>query len=129
MDDRDGQLGPILATYLGIPCVSVVSGVSISGSVATVHKEYSGGMMGEFEVELPAVLGIQAAGQVPRYAPVSKIRQVQETATIFEVSMGDLASGSGGTVSSMAPPAKGSRAEMLDSAEDLVDVLKEKGVL
>tara|TARA_B100000586_G_scaffold262185_1_gene230147 strand:+ start:83 stop:829 length:747 start_codon:yes stop_codon:yes gene_type:complete len=129
VDDRDGQLGPIVASYLDTPCVSVVSGVSVSGGTAVVHKEYSGGMMGEFEVDMPAVLGIQAAKQAPRYAPVSKIRQVQETASIEELSMGDLGSGSGSTIASMAPPEKGVSAEMLDDIEDLIDVLKEKGAL
>jgi electron transfer flavoprotein beta subunit len=129
VDDRDGQLGPIVASYLDTPCVSVVSGVSVSGGTAAVYKEYSGGMMGEFEVDMPAVLGIQAAKQAPRYAPVSKIRQVQETASIEEVSMGDLGSGSRSSVASMAPPAKGSGAEMLDDVEELIEVLKDKGVI
>jgi len=129
VDDRDGQLGPILASYLHVPCVSVVSGVALSGETAVVHKEYSGGMMAEFEVDLPAVLGIQAAKQAPRYAPVSKIRQVQETVAIEEVSMGDLGSGAGSSVASMAPPEKGVGAEMLDDVEDLIYVLKEQGAL
>ena len=129
VDDRDGQLGPIVASYLGAPCVSVVSGISISGGTAVVHKEYSGGMMGEFEVDMPAVLGIQAAKQAPRYAPVSKIRQVQETASIMEASMGDVGSANGSAVASMAPPTKGSGAEMLDDIDDLIDVLKDKGAI
>lgn len=131
VDDRDGQMGPILASYLNVPCVSVVSGVSVSVSdgTAVVHKEYSGGMMGEFEVDLPAVLGIQAAKQAPRYAPVSKIKQVQETAAIKEVSMGDLGSGAGSSVASMAPPEKGVGAKILDDVEALMDVLKDKGAL
>ena len=129
VDDRDGQLGPILASYLHVPCVSVVSGVALSGETAVVHKEYSGGMMAEFEVDMPAVLGIQAAKQAPRYAPVSKIRQVQETASIEEVSMGDVGSGSRSAVASMAPPAKGSGAEMLDDVEGLIEVLKDKGAI
>ena len=129
VDDRDGQLGPIVASYLGAPCVSVVSGVSVSDGTAVVHKEYSGGLMGEFEVDMPAVLGIQAAKQAPRYAPVSKIRQVQETASIEEVSMGDVGSGSRSAVASMTPPAKGSGAEMLDDVEGLIEVLKDKGAI
>ena len=129
VDDRDGQMAPILASYLHVPCVSVVSGVSVSDGTAVVHKEYSGGMMGEFEVDLPAVLGIQAAKQAPRYTPVSKIKQVQETAVIKEVSMGDLGSGAGSSVAIMAPPEKGAGAEILDDIEALMDVLKDKGAL
>ena len=129
VDDRDGQMGPILASYLNVPCVSVVSGVFVSNGMAVVHKEYSGGIMGEFEVDLPAVLGIQAAKQSPRYAPVSKIRQVQQTASIGEAGMGDLGPGSGSSVARMAPPEKGVGAEMLNDVEDLMDVLKDKGAL
>ena len=129
VDDRDGQLGPILASYIDTPCISVVSGVSVSDGTAVVHKEYSGGMMGEFEVDLPAVLGIQAAKQPPRYAPVSKIRQVQQTLTIEEASMGNLGSGGGSSVVNMVPPAKGAGAKMMDDVEDLIDILKETGVL
>jgi electron transfer flavoprotein beta subunit len=129
VDDRDGQLGPIVASYLNKPCVSVVSGVSVSGGIALVHKEYSGGMMGEFEVDLPGVLGIQASKQPPRYAPVSKIRQVQKTVSIEEASMGDLGSGSGSAITSMTTPEKGASAKMLDDVDDLIDVLKEKGAL
>lgn len=129
VDDRDGQLCPILATYLEVPCVSVVSGVAVSGSVVTLHKEYSGGFMAEYEVDTPAVLGIQAARQTPRYAPVSKIRQIQETATIESVEAGDAGAGAGSEVSKMAPPEKGSGAKMLGSAEELLAVLKEAGAL
>ena len=129
VDDRDGQLGPIVASYMNKPCVSVVSGIFVSGGMAVVHKEYSGGMMGEFEVDLPAVMGIQAAKQSPRYAPVSKIRQVQETMSVIEASMGDLGSGSGSSVASMAPREKGAGAEILEDVEALIDVFKDKGVI
>ena len=129
VDDRDGQLGPIIASYMNRPCVSVVSGVFVSGVTVVVHKEYSAGMMGEFEVDLPAVLGIQAAKQSPRYAPVSKIRQVQQTVSIKEAGMGDLGPGGGSSVANMAPPEKGTGAEMLDDVGDLMGVLKDKGAL
>ncbi len=129
VDDLDGQLGPIIAAYLDVPVVSVVTGIKIEGSAAVVHKEYSGGMMAEFEVEMPAVLGVQAARQTPRYAPVSKVRQVQQTATIEEKSAGDLAGGGGAEVVKMSPPEKGSGAQMLEGAEELLEVLKEKGVI
>ena len=118
-----------MAQYLSVPCVSVVAGVSLSGGQATVQKEYSGGMLGEFEIDLPAVLGIQAAAQAPRYAPVSKVRQIQQTETLQESAIGDLGSGAGSSIASMAAPAKGSGAEMLDDVDALLAVLKDKGVI
>ncbi|MDQ7053255.1 MAG: hypothetical protein Q9P14_10305 [candidate division KSB1 bacterium] len=63
----------------------MVSGVAPSNGAVTVQKEYAGGVMAEFEVDLPAVFGVQAARQTPRYAPVSRVRQVMRQAEIEEV--------------------------------------------
>jgi len=52
-----------------------------------VQKEYPGGYAAELDVRLPAVLGIQAAEQPPRYVPISRLRQVMKTATVEEVSV------------------------------------------
>ena len=49
--------------------------------------------------------------------------------SVIEASMGDLGSGSGSSVASMAPPEKGAGAEMLEDVEALIDVLKDKGVI
>ncbi|MBI3950488.1 MAG: electron transfer flavoprotein subunit beta/FixA family protein [Acidobacteria bacterium] len=92
IDDLDGQTGAILATYLGLPYVGVVSGIRLDDSerVATVTKEYPGGVLAEFSVKLPAVLGIQAAAQPPRYVPVARIRQAMKTAQIEEIAAPDV---------------------------------------
>lgn len=127
VDDRDGQLAPIVASSLGMPCVSAVTGVKVSGNAACIYKEYSGGIMAEFEADLPVVVGIQAAEQPPRYAPVSKIKQIQDSAELGSLS----AAASGAStleVLSLAPPPKGEGAKMLDSGSDLLEVLKELGV-
>lgn len=126
--DRDGWLGPLLAVHLKMPSVSVVTGIEINGNVATVQKEYSGGIMAEFEVDMPAVIGVQAAKQSPRYAPVSKVRQIQQSATIEEVSAGSSEGAAHSKVIKMAHPEKGGGAKMLNSVEEIVAVLKEKGV-
>ena len=127
-DERDGQLAPIVGALLDLPCVEVVTAVTPAGGGLVLHKEYSGGVVAEFEVDLPAVLGIQAAGQTPRYAPVSKVRQVQETATIETVPAAD-GNGSGLTVVEMRPPETGEGAQMLEGAEEVLAVLESKGVL
>ena len=129
VDDRDGQLGPFLASRMGLPCISVVSAVSLSGQTASVNKEYSGGMMAEFEVDLPAVLGIQAARETPRYAPVSKIRQMQQTSTLEEFTISTTAAGSGSTVSGFSQPEGGSGAKMISDVEELAELLNGLGVV
>jgi len=62
-DDLDGQVGPLLAELLSMPYVGYVSGAKIENKMATVIKEYPGGLLGEFLIELPAVLGIQASDE------------------------------------------------------------------
>ena len=127
-DDRDGQLGPMVAAVLGLPSVEVVTGIALAGGKATLHKEYSGGVMAEFEVDLPAVLGVQAARQPPRYAPVSKVRQVQQSAKIESIA-GTAAAEAGVQVVQMTPPETGKGAQMLESVEELLAVLQSKGAV
>ncbi len=127
-DDRDGQLGPMVAALLGVPSVEVVTGVSAAGANATLHKEFSGGVMAELEVTLPAVLGIQAAKQPPRYAPVSKVKAVQQSAKL-ETLAAPAAAGTGFAIVEMTPPEHGKGAEMLDGVAELMKVLESKGVI
>lgn len=132
-DDRDGQLGVLLAHYLGLPHVSVVTGVTVAGGAVTVHKEYGGGVTAEFDVSLPAVLGIQAARQTPRYVPVARVRQAMRSATIDEVS-GSAAGVTAGTgVNRMFKPESGAGARMLegsasDVAAKIIGIIREKGI-
>lgn len=132
-DDRDGQLGVLLAHYLGLPHVSVVTGVTLAGTTATVHKEYGGGVTAEFDVSLPAVLGIQAARQTPRYVPVARVRQAMRSATIEEISgsAGGVTAGAG--INRMFKPESGGGAQMLegtanDVAAKIIGIIREKGI-
>ena len=128
VDDREGMMGPMISAMLKIPCVSVVTRVDGGGSNISVQKEYFGGLTAAFDVQTPAVLGIQAARQTPRYAPVSKVRQIQQSSSLEEKSVSDSISNAKSEVTSMAPPIKTGGAKMLASVEELVEVLKSKGV-
>jgi electron transfer flavoprotein beta subunit len=132
-NDLDGSVGPLLAESLGLPYVGYVAGVTITGDKVTARKEYSGGLVAEVEVKLPAVLGIQASEQPPRYIAYSKIRQVMGTAKIEEKPTSlDLSGGI--SVSRMFKPEVAERATMLeggaeDVADKLVAIFKELGTL
>ncbi|MBI4635576.1 MAG: electron transfer flavoprotein subunit beta/FixA family protein [Candidatus Rokubacteria bacterium] len=132
-DDRDGQVGILLAEALGLPHVSVVSGVEPAGErTVTARQEYAGGVMAEFEVDLPCVLGIQAAREAPRYAPVSKIRQAMKTAKLEELEAGGERPTAGSTVIRMSKPESGAGAEMLEGspeevADRLLRILRDRG--
>ena len=133
-DDRDGQVGVLLGATLGLPHVSVVTGVEPAGhAMVSVRQEYAGGLVGELEVDLPAVLGIQAARQSPRYAPVSRVRQAMRTATLEEIAAPAVDATAGSHVSRIAKPAVAGRAEILEgSPEEVADrlytILAERGL-
>jgi len=132
LDDIDGWRAPLLATYMGIPHLSVVTHIAPADGGVTVSQEYAGGVTAEFDVSFPAVLGVQAARAVPRYAPVSKVRQAMQSATLEEVEAAE-GKGSGTRVRRLyAPPATG-HAEMLtgkadEVAERLAEIFRERGL-
>ena len=134
-DDLDGQVGVLLATYLGLPHISVVSGIEVEPmtQTATVNQEYAGGIMATFEVDLPAVLGVQASRAIPRYAPVSRVRQAMKTVSIEEIEATTPA-GAGISVRRMFKPESAEHAEMLEGDTDeivdrLIDILRERSLL
>jgi electron transfer flavoprotein beta subunit len=133
-NDLDGSVGPLLAGYLGAPYIGYVSGVTVIGDHVVVHKEYAGGLIGEYEVKLPAVLGIQASEKPPRYVAYSKIRQVMSTAKIEEQPVPNLDLSGGTPISRMFQPEVAERATMLEGgvdeiADKLVAIFKELGTL
>ncbi|MBM3152614.1 MAG: electron transfer flavoprotein subunit beta [Chloroflexi bacterium] len=133
-NDLDGAVGPLMAEYLSLPYVGYVAGITVYGDKVIARKEYSGGLVAEVEVKLPAVLGIQAAEQPPRYVAYSKIRQVMGTANIEESPIAGLDLSAGTAVSRMFQPESTERATMIDGSVDevadkLVAIFKEYGTL
>jgi electron transfer flavoprotein beta subunit len=133
-NDLDGSVGPLLAEYLGMPYVGYIAGVKLAGEAVTVRKEYPGGLAAEMKIQLPAVLGIQAAEKPPRYVAVSKIRQAMQSAKI-ESSACPAADEAGGLAPTrMYQPEPAERATMLEGdveavAGKIVELLKNAGVM
>jgi len=132
-NDLDGQIGPMLAAYLNMPYIGGVSSVEVSGDSATVNKEFAGGVGARYEVNLPMVVGVQAASKPPRYAPISKVRQIAQTVTIEEISPSGDGAGAGLVMKRMAPPVVAGHAEMFEGsakevAAQIVELLKSRGL-
>ena len=131
-NDLDGQIGPMIAAYLDMPYIGGVSSVEAAGNTATVNKEFAGGFGAKYAVSLPMVVGVQAASKPPRYAPISRVRQVAQTATIEKVApSGDASAGL--TFKKMASPVAAGHAEMLggsskEVAAKIVELLRSKGL-
>jgi electron transfer flavoprotein beta subunit len=133
-NDLDGTIGPQLAEYLGMPYIGYISGVNINGDTAEVRKEYPGGLIGEMQVSLPALLGIQASEQPPRYVAISKVRQMMKTMSIEEMALPTLDSSGAPVVNRMFQPEALEKATMLsdnpdEAANQLIDIFKEMGLL
>jgi electron transfer flavoprotein beta subunit len=135
IDDVDGEVGAYLSEALGLPYVSVVTGVQADeGGGLRVIKEFAGGLRGEFTVPLPAVLGIQAAEKPPRYVPVAKVRATMQSAKIETLDGVPSESAAHLQIDRMFKPEAAGRAELLEGAPEevaarIVDVLKERGLL
>ena len=133
-NDLDGSLGPLIAGCLALPYVGYLSGVMLADGKTRVRKEYPGGLIAEMDVTLPAVLGIQAAEQPPRYVAVSKVRQMMKTSSIEEQTASAFDMAGGPSISRMFQSEAGQQATMLTGSPDevatkLVGIFKELGVL
>jgi electron transfer flavoprotein beta subunit len=135
IDDLEGEVAPRLAAALNLPFLGVVCGVpSVAEGKATVLKEFAGGLRAEFEVALPAVLGIQSAEKPPRYVPVAKVRAVMKSAKIEEASLAAPDQPIQLDIERLYKPEAAGRAEMLEGAPEeiadrLVEVLAKTGVI
>lgn len=135
VEDLDGSLGGILAAHLGLPYVGYLAGVDLDPKrrIASVKKEYPGGVLALAEVAMPAVLGILAAERPPRYVPVSRVLQAKKSLAATEVTLPP-SDTVGVSVVEFAKPDPVSRATMIagdpeEVAESLVRILKERGLL
>lgn len=137
IDDLDGLIAPLVADELEMPYLGIVTGIGLdpSGQTARAVKEFPAGVRGEFEIKLPAVLGIQAAEKPPRYVPVAKVRAAMKTIKIECAQVPTLADGGwpAVTVVEMKRNEPAGHAEMLEGAAEQVSarlcgILAERGV-
>jgi electron transfer flavoprotein beta subunit len=133
-EDLDGQAGVILAGTLGLPHVSVAVSVEPDGDGLKISQELGAGVVHELGVTGPAVIGVQAARQAPRYVPISRIRAAMQEGGIEERPAPEVSAGSGLTVRRMYAPESTSHAEMLEGDADavasrVVEIIRERGVL
>jgi electron transfer flavoprotein beta subunit len=117
-----------------MPYVGYISGVKADDDKANVRKEYPGGLIGEMQISLPALLGIQAAEQPPRYVAISKVRQMMKTVSIEEMDLSSLDFKGAPSINRMFQPEATEKATMLsenadEAANQLINLFKELGTL
>ena len=72
VDDDAAQVGPMVATLLGLPCVTVVAAMELNGSAVKLEREIEGGRE-VIECPLPCVLAADKGLNEPRYASLKGI--------------------------------------------------------
>jgi len=133
-NDLDGSVGALVAAMLELPYLGYVSAITAQDGQTVLQKEYPGGLIGEYQVPTPAVVGVQAGEQPPRYVAVSKVRQAMKSCSIEERSASVPEATSELPVERMYKPEPAEHATMLEGtpdeiAEKLVGVFKEVGVM
>lgn len=113
-DAVQAATGTALAELLGLPRVSVVTGIDWDPSAgrATVRRELEGGLLALTEVDTPAVLTIQTGINQPRYATLRAIKQAEEK--VIEVVPPDEPGDPAYRVRRMFVPPRGEGAQTLD---------------
>ncbi|MGB9603923.1 MAG: electron transfer flavoprotein subunit beta/FixA family protein [Limisphaerales bacterium] len=134
IDDIEGEMGAILAELLELPYVGVVSGLNIEGVKAIVIKEFRSGIRGEYEVQLPAVFGIQSAEKPPRYVPVAKVRAAMKSSKIETVELSEPQKANILEIERMYKPEVAGRAQIIEGdinqvAARLAEIFAERGII
>jgi len=137
IDDIDGLMAPLVSFHLGMPCLSILTAIRPDPGkrCATALREFASGIRGEFQITLPAVLGVQSAEKPPRYVPVAKVRAAMKTARIETVDAPALEEAAPLiSVKTMRKPEVAGKAIMLEGppeavASELCGILAGRGLL
>ncbi|MBI5836244.1 MAG: electron transfer flavoprotein subunit beta/FixA family protein [Candidatus Eisenbacteria bacterium] len=126
IDDDGSQVGPRVADLLGLPCVTVVTGLEVSGGRVRAEREIEGGLE-VCECALPAVITTQKGLNEPRYPSLkgimaAKKKEIQESDVVLEAP--------GLVVKAVTPPPARKPGRMVGegaaAAAELVRVLREE---
>jgi electron transfer flavoprotein beta subunit len=126
VDDDQQQVGPMVATLLGRPCVTAVADFKVQDGRVVCHREVEGGVE-VVEVELPAVLTITKGAFEPRYASLKGIMAAKKKPLEEKVARSDASQLR--VVALEAPPERPAGrivGEGPDAAAQLVRLLREE---
>jgi electron transfer flavoprotein beta subunit len=68
-----GQIGPMMATHMGIPLATAVVRLDYEAGRLTCYRDWEGGKREALEIPVPALVSIQAGHYIPRYPSLSNI--------------------------------------------------------
>jgi electron transfer flavoprotein beta subunit len=129
IDDDNNQTGQMLAALWNRPQATFASKIELSGSKASVTREVDAGLE-TLEVDLPAVFTTDLRLNEPRYVKLPDIMKAKKK-PLDAVSLADLGVEPKARlkVVRVDPPAQRQKGVRVKDVQELVDVLKKKGVL
>ncbi|HET6632944.1 MAG TPA: electron transfer flavoprotein subunit beta/FixA family protein [Rhodanobacteraceae bacterium] len=129
IDDDNNQTGQMLAALWDRPQATFASKLEIAGDKATVVREVDAGLE-TIEVDLPAVVTTDLRLNEPRFIKLPDIMKAKSK-PIDSMELADLGVEGGAPIraTSYAAPPKRSRGTMVENVGELVDALKQKGLL
>jgi len=135
-DEMQGQVGPMLAEVLGMPCAtSVIKETMMEGNdKIRVEREIEGGYRDVLELLMPAVLTIQTGINQPRYPSLSNVLRAKKTEVNVIPSTTIAIPDKRQTIAKLNYPQKTRSAIRLEGsrrgkAEALLRIFKEKSIL
>lgn len=132
-DGMNGQVGPMLAEMLGIPCATsvVCTRVTDDRKAVQVEREIEGGYRDALEMALPAMITVQSGINQPRYPSLSHMLRAKKAAieTISSDSLPQAAPRD--AVTRTEPPQRRRSGRVLegtpaDKARELIGILRER---
>jgi electron transfer flavoprotein beta subunit len=126
VDDDQAQVGPMVAEFLSLPCVTVVAHMELEGERVRAEREIEGGRE-VFDVQLPAVLTAEKGLNEPRYASLKGIMAAKKKP--IEEKAADLGSAGLEILSMSLPPARSGGhvvGQGVDAVGELVRLLREE---
>ena len=129
IDDDCNQTGQMLATLWGRPQATFASKLEVADGKATVTREVDAGLE-TLEVDLPAVVTTDLRLNEPRFIKLPDIMKAKSK-PLETIKFDDLGVDHGHELKALryAPPAKRQRGVMVKSVPELIDALKQKGLL
>ncbi len=129
IDGDNNQTGQMLAALWDRPQATSVSKVELTdGSIRAVREVDAG--LETLEIDLPAILTCDLRLNEPRFVKLPEIMKAKRK-PLEEIALEDLDVDPGPAleVSAFEPPPRRGGGRMLESAQELVDELKNKGLL
>jgi electron transfer flavoprotein beta subunit len=131
-DDLFGPLTGYLGASLDWPFAGAIAGTRIGNGAIVALQEYSGGHSAELELQLPAVLGIQAPSKPMRYVSGTKMREMM-SAEFESIAASSQPGKTSADIEEMSEPTRQGQAKMLSGdgeavAAAIAKILKERGL-